>query len=96
MIYEKKLSSFSELSRELSILDLDAGIRTTGKYNGKKCYLFVTRSANGFTSLLYSMKLLKKESLPDKRLLAREFEDQGSLETFLAQIVNKPVKAVSY
>ena len=96
MIYEKRLNSFAEIVRELSILDLDAGIRATSRYKGKKCFVFVTRSANGFTSLLYSVKTLKKEALPDKRLLAREFPDLKSTEEFLAQVVAKPVKASAY
>ena len=96
MIYEKKLNSFPELSRELSILDFDAGVRAIGKYNGKKCYVFVTRSANGFTSLVYGIKAVKKETLPDKRLLAKEFPDLKGLEEFLAQVIAKPVRALSY
>lgn len=96
MIYEKKLNSFSEIVRELGIMDLDAGIRAVGKYKSKKCYVFVTRSANGFTSLLYSIKSSKKESLPDKRLLAKEFPDLKTTEEFLAEVVAKPVKASAY
>jgi hypothetical protein len=96
LIYEKKLNSLPEVSRELSILDLDAGIRAIGKYKGKKCYVFVTRSPNGFTSLLYSIKTVKKENLPDKRLLAKEFPDLSGTEEFLAQVIAKPVKALSY
>jgi hypothetical protein len=96
LIYEKKLGSFQEIVRELSILDLDAGIRAVGKYKAKKCYVFVTRSANGFTSLVYSIKSSKKESLPDKRLLAKEFPDLKGTEEFLAQLVTKPVKASAY
>lgn len=96
MIYEKKLNSFPEIVKELSILDLDAGIRAAGKYKAKKCFVFVTRSANGFTSLLYSIKSAKKELLPDKRLLAQEFPDLKSTEDFLATVVVKPVKASAY
>jgi hypothetical protein len=96
LIYEKKLNSFPEIVTELGILDLDAGIRAVGKYKSKKCFVFVTRSANGFTSLVYSIKSSKKESLPDKRLLAKEFPDLKTTEEFLAQIVAKPVKASAY
>ena len=96
MIYEKKLHSFADIAKELAILDLDAGIRALGKYKGKKCFVFVTRSANGFTSLLYSIRSSKKESLPDKRLFAKEFPDLKATEEFLAQVVAKPVKASAY
>lgn len=96
MIYEKKLNSFTEIVRELSILDLDAGIRAMGKYKGKRCFVFITRSASGFTSLVYSIRSAKKESLPDRRLLAKEFPDLKSAEEFLAEMVVKPVKAFAY
>lgn len=96
MIYEKKLGSFADIVKELSILDLDAGIRALGRYKGKKCLVFVTRSQNGFTSLLYSIKTAKKESLPDKRLLAKEFPSLAETEEFLDQVVSKPVKASAY
>jgi hypothetical protein len=96
LIYEKKLDSFPEIVRELTILDLDAGIRAVGKYKSKKCFVFITRSANGFTSLLYSIKSAGKESLPDKRLLAKEFVDVKSAEAFLEEVVAKPVKASAY
>jgi hypothetical protein len=96
LIYEKKLTSFPEIVKELSIMDLDAGIRAVGKYKAKKCYVFVSRSANGFTSLVYSIKSSKKESLPDKRILAKEFPDLKAIEEFLAEVVAKPVKASAY
>ena len=96
MIYEKKLNSLTEIARELSILDLDAGIRAVGKYKGRKCYVFTTRSPGGFTSLVYSIRSVKKESLPDKRLLAKEFPDVKGAEEFLGQVIAKPVKALSY
>jgi hypothetical protein len=96
LIYEKRLDSFADIIKELSTLDLDAGIRAVGKYKAKKCFVFVTRSPNGFTSLLYSIKTLKKEALPDKRLLAKEFPDLNTTEQFLSQVVAKPVKASAY
>lgn len=96
LIYEKKLNSLPEIVREISILDPDAGVRAVGKYKGRKCYVFVTRSFKGFTSLVYSTKTVKKESLPDKRLLAKEFSDVKGVEEFLTEIVARPVKALAY
>jgi hypothetical protein len=96
VIYEKKLNSFPEIVTELTNLDLDAGIRVVGRYKAKKCYVFVTRSANGYTSLVYSIKASKKESLPDKRILAKEFSDLPSTEAFLAEMAAKPIKASAY
>ncbi|MGA2198417.1 MAG: hypothetical protein ABSG45_00615 [Nitrososphaerales archaeon] len=96
MFYEKKIDSFSQLISELDTIDLDAGVRAAGKYKAKKCFVFVTRSANGFTSVLCSMKRAGKESIPDKRLLAKDFENIQDLEKFLAEVVAKPVVASEY
>ena len=46
--------------------------------------------------MVFSIKTLKKEALPDKRILAKEFPDLKSTEEFLAEIVAKPVKASAY
>jgi hypothetical protein len=96
LFYEKKIDSFSQLISELDAIDLDAGVRAAGKYKAKKCFVFVTRSANGFTSVLCSMKRAGKESIPDKRLLAKDFENIQDLEKFLAEVVAKPVVASEY
>ncbi len=96
MFYEKKIDSFPHLISELDTIDLDAGVRAAGKYKGKKCFVFVTRSAKGFTSVLCSMKRAGKESIPDKRLLAKDFETIEDLEKFLAEVAAKPVVASEY
>ncbi len=96
MLYEKKINSFPKVMSELNTLDLDAGVRSTGKFSSRKCFVFVTRSLNGYTVALYSMKSIKKESLPDKRLLVKEFALLPELEKFLSGIIAKPVKAVAY
>ena len=96
MLYEKKIGSFPQLIDELTTIDLDAGMRALGKYKAKKCFVFVTRSANGFTSILCSMKRAGKESIPDKRLLAKDFGSIQELEKFLSEVVVKPVVAFEY
>ncbi len=96
MLYEKKIGSFPGLIRELDIIDLDAGVRIIGKYKGKKCFVFVTRSAQGFTSILCSMKRAGKENLPDKRLLAKDFGTVLDLEKFLSEVIAKPLVASEY
>jgi len=93
---EKKISSFSQLMSELDGMDFDAGVRAIGKYKAKKCFVFVTRSANGFTSVLCSIKRAGKEFMPDRRLLAKEFTTLQDLQEFLAEFVAKPVVAFEY
>ena len=96
MFQEKRISSFSQLMSELDGMDFDAGIRAMGKFKAKKCFIFVTRSAGGFTSVLCSVKRAGKELMPDKKLLAKEFGTLQELEGFLAELVVKPVSAFEY
>jgi hypothetical protein len=96
LLYEKKINSFPKIMSEISILDPDAGIRSTGRFSSKKCFVFVTKSVNVYTVALYSMKSVKKESLPDKRLLVKEFTVLQELEKFLSGIIAKPIAAVAY
>jgi len=96
LLYEKKINSFPKVISELSTLDPDAGIRSTGRFSSRKCFVFVTKSANVYTVALYSMRSLKKESLPDKRLLVKEFGSLQELEKFLSGVITKPVKAFAY
>jgi hypothetical protein len=96
LLYEKKIDSFPQLINDLAVLDEDAGIRAVGKYKAKKCFVFVTRSVNGFTSILCSVKRSGKENIPDKRLLAKEFVNLADLEKFLTEVVAKPLVAFGY
>ncbi len=96
LFYERELSSFQNLIQETRILDIDGGIRTTGKYAGKKCLVFLTRSEKGYAVAIYSMKRDGKITIPDKRLHIEEIESEETLKAFLDKTVSKPVKAYSY
>jgi len=54
------------------------------------------RRDTGFTSILYGMKRVGKENIPDKRLLANDFKTLQELEGFLPQFVSKPIVASVY
>ncbi len=96
MLFEKKIVSFHQLMEKIQGLDLDAGIRASGKYKEKKCLVFVTRFPGGFAVVASSVKREGKEDFPDRQLLAKEFTDQRELESFLNSVVSKPVKAFLY
>ena len=96
MLYEKKINSFPKMLSEIGLLDTDSGMRSIGRFSSRKCFIFVTKSVNVYTVALYSMKSVKKENLPDKRLLVKEFSNLSDLEKFLSGIVAKPVAAVAY
>ena len=96
MFHEEKISSFPLLVQELDRLDMDAGVRTFGKYNSKKCLVFMTKSFRGFVAALYSVRTSGKDILPDKRLLVKEFAGIKELENFLGEVIEKPVRAFAY
>ena len=96
MLYEKELHSFPNLLQEIRLLDIDGGIRTFGKYAGKKCLVFLTRSEKGYAVAVYSTKKDGKLSVPDKRLHLEEIESEDVLKSFLDKTVIKPVEAYSY
>ena len=60
MLYERRLDSFSALTEEAKNMDADAGLRVLGRYNGRGCYVFVTRFGQTYTAMVY-------ESLSDRR-----------------------------
>lgn len=96
MLYEKQLRSLPHLMQETRILDVDGGIRTFGKYAGKKCLVFLTRSEKGYAVAVYSIKKDGKMTVPDKRLHLGELESEDALKSFLDKTVIKPVEAYSY
>ncbi len=96
MLYEKELHSFPNLMQEVRLLDIDGGIRTFGKYAGKKCLVFLTRSEKGYAVAVYSVKRDGKITVPDKRLHLEEIESEDALKSFLDKTVSKPVVAYSY
>jgi hypothetical protein len=58
LIFEKTVSSFPKLMKEVDLLDLDSGIRTFGNYLGRKRqFVFVTRSPHdSYTLMVYGRK----------------------------------------
>ena len=96
MAYETRINSLSKMMSELSTLDPDAGIRSMGRFSSRKCFVFITKSVNTYTVALYSVRISKKENLPDKRLLVEQFQSSQELEAFLDRVVTKPVKAFAY
>ena len=81
---------------EVNLLDLDSGMRIYGKYEGKRCYIFVTRSLHGHTLMIYGTKSRGNEPEPSTRMYVKEFEHPEELEKFLHTVVTRPVKAFVY
>jgi hypothetical protein len=99
LFYEKKVSSFANLMKEVDLLDLDSGIRTFGDYKGKEGqFVFVTRSPHdSYTLMVYEKKRAEaKTPVPGERLLVKEFRRKEDLEELMQALLSKPVKAFVY
>ncbi|HYC12532.1 MAG TPA: hypothetical protein VEC02_07780 [Nitrososphaerales archaeon] len=95
LIYERRLRSFPELRKQLAALDGDAGVRVVGRYEGAKCFAFVTRFHEKYT-LLVCKAQGKELEVPGKALTSKEFDGVASLLSFLATIAGQTLEAYAY
>ena len=94
MLYEEKVTSFSELAKRLRVMDQDAGVRLIGGYGRKEFLVFVTRFGTKFTMMRYSMT--RGSRTPGRRLETLELETFEQLKTALRKIVHGRVRAWIY
>jgi len=96
LVFEKRVDSFRDLSKELEWLDMDSGVRTFGDYQGRKRqFVFVTRSPQDtYVLMVYEKK--GRPPLPGKRLLAKEFKGRDDLTKFMRTLVSRPLQAFVY
>jgi hypothetical protein len=96
LFYEKTVDSFPKLMREARLLDLDSGIRSYVTYDGRKCFAFITRSARGYTLMIYGRRGRGSNESPERRLFVKEFPAESELRNFVGRIVERPVRAFVY
>jgi len=98
LFFEKSVSSFAKLMREIDLLDLDSGMRTFGNYKGKKRqFVFVTRSPHDtYTLMAVEKKTDKGKPVPGKRLLVEKFSTKEELSEFMKGLLSRPIKAFIY
>jgi len=96
MAYEEEVKSLDDLSRELSILDPDAGIRVEGSYKGKECFVFVTRRGSGFALALYEATKKDKLSIPGRKLEFIIFGNEEGVKEFIFQNIKGPLRIFKY
>jgi len=96
LFYEKNVGSFSGLMREAELLDLDSGIRSYVTHEGKRQFVFITRSARGYTLMVYWRRARGRTESPEGRLLVKEFKTTADLSSFLRGIIERPVRAFVY
>lgn len=98
LFYEKSVDSFAKLMKEVSLLDLDSGIRTFGDYDGREGqFVFVTRSPHdSYTLMVFEKAHGGGKPVPGKRLLVKEFRTKEELGEFMKGLLSRPVKAFVY
>ncbi|MDV3292992.1 MAG: hypothetical protein LYZ70_01835 [Nitrososphaerales archaeon] len=95
MFYERRIGSLGALTKEATVMDADSGIRVVGKYAGRKCYAFVSRSGSRYAVMIYEIKA-GKGRLPGKRLVSDEVEGVESLRRLLKKVIGGRVEAYAY
>lgn len=94
MLYERPLTSFSELARRLKSLDQDAGIRVVGSRGGRKVFVFVTRFGPKYTVMTYSVNT--GTGGPGRRLNTSEFDSSEEAAAALRSLVPGSLHAWLY
>lgn len=95
MFYEKKVDSFRRLMKEVRQLDSDAGIRLLATYDGKECFVFVSKSIRGYAIMVYSISRNAKPT-PSRRLWSEEFARSSEVQSFLKRVIRGRVRAYVY
>lgn len=96
-LYEKRLSSLSELSDELKTLDADGGIRIRGTFEGRPCFVFVTKYKDEFGVSVYSIRKGGTGlEVPERPLEFRHFSKSFEVIEFVKGVALEPLEVCSY
>lgn len=91
MVYEFKVKSQKELFEELKGLEVDAGVRATGEFQGRKSLVFITKHSGKYALWIRD----RRRSKGDLGVF-KEFQDYGDLHKFLVGVLEKPLRAYLY
>ena len=95
MFYEKRISSYAALKKEVLTLDSDAGIRIVGSYLKRPCFVFVTRFAGKYTVMVCERKGSRAPTV-GREVIFKEFGSLKELEEFLHGVARHKVNAFVY
>ena len=95
MFYERRIGSLAAVVKEAKTMDADAGIRLSGKYQGRICYAFLSRFGPKYTVMVYERKP-GREGGVGKRLASLELDSLEELKDFLRRIASGSVEAFAY
>ena len=91
MVYEIKLTSPKEFYAELKGLEVDAGVRANGEFEGRKSLIFITKHSGK-----YAIWIRDRSPSGRKNGTFRDFGTYGELLEFLQGTIDRPLLAFTY
>jgi len=95
LLYERKLDSLPALVEEAKNMDEDAGLRVSGRYDGRSCFVFLTRFGTTYTAMVYGRPPGRGKTV-GRRLAVMEHLEASELQPLLRKLVPGKVLAFSY
>jgi len=90
---DKKIASLEELFDVLEKLEIDEGVRVRGKIGSKRCYIFITKSAVGYTLAVFETP---NSGGVGKQLMIRDSVSLERVKDFVAKNCEMPLTAHRY
>ena len=91
MVYELKVKSLKELFDELKGLEVDAGVRASGEFQGRKSLIFITRHSGK-----YAIWIRDRRHREGDRGIFKDIHDYADLHKFLEGVLERPLRAYIY
>ncbi len=91
MVYERTLRSQKQLRDELRGLEVDAGVRASGTFEGTSSLIFVTKHSG-----TYSVWIRANNRRDPARGRFKAFRSFSELSDFLEDVLDRPLKAHIY
>lgn len=91
---DKPIASLGELFDVLAKLDLDEGVRINGRFRDKSCYIFITKSATGYTLAVFEAS--KNPGGLGRQIMIRDSLRLDDVKEFVERSCEMPLKAYRY
>lgn len=93
MYSERPLETEEGILRALATLEQDEGVRIECDYDGKKCYVFITKPSSSYVLSIYERS---SDRRPGARVETSEFATYEALSRVIKDILKGKFKAFRY
>jgi hypothetical protein len=90
---EKQLETEEGILRALATLEQDEGVRVECDYDGKKCYVFITKPSSSFVLSVYERS---SDDTPGARVETSEFTTYEELSKAMRRLLRGKFRAFRY